>query len=350
MAQAVAALALPIVLARAQASESPRDAGSAPPPAPAVLARADSVEPFSVRQLAPGAYAVPGDSGRGVEGRANAGFVVTPDGVVAIDALGSPLQGRRLLASIRTVTDLPVRWLILTHHHPDHAFGAIVFEREGAEVVAHPDDQTQVSSGGDSAYVAEWTRVVGEAEMQGFALADQPDIPVTRDTTLTPGGEPIVVGRPGAAHTAGDLYVWLPEPRVLYAGDLLVEDGITMVSDGSSAVLGAALDRLLALRPAMVVPGHGRIPDDPQALIDRTRAYVEGLRTEMREAFEEGKTLGEVVAELPPADPERPVSPESRLRRNAVRVYVEIEREEMGLEPDHGADEPPAPAARTSEP
>jgi thiosulfate/3-mercaptopyruvate sulfurtransferase len=302
-------------------------------------APADSVAPYPVRELAPGAYAVPGDSGRGVEGRANAGFVVTSDGVVAIDALGSPHQGRRLVASIRSVTDRPLRWLVLTHHHPDHAFGASALRQAGALVIAHPDAVTQAGAAGDSALVADWTRVVGFAEMGGFTFADRPDMPLVGDTTLTLGGTSIVIEHPGPAHTPGDLFVWLPRERVLYAGDLLVEDGVTMVGDGDSAVLLAALERIEALRPARIVPGHGRIPDHPMRTIGRTRGYIEGLRTAMRAAFEAGESLNEVVAALPVADPDRPVSLASRRRRNAVRVYLEMEREGMGVEPAQPAPE-----------
>ena len=86
------------------------------------------------RVLAPGVYAVLGDTGRGVEGRPNAGFVVTTDGVVVIDALASPRAGRAAArAPIRRVTDRPVKWLVLTHHHPDHHFGAIVCGRRAAQ-------------------------------------------------------------------------------------------------------------------------------------------------------------------------------------------------------------------------
>src|ERR1700744_5269521 len=85
--------------------------------------------PYPIVRLAAGVYEVPGDTARGSEGKPNAGFVVTDSGVAVIEALGSPYQGKRLLAAVRTVTKRPVRYLILTHHHPDHVFGAIVFKR-----------------------------------------------------------------------------------------------------------------------------------------------------------------------------------------------------------------------------
>jgi glyoxylase-like metal-dependent hydrolase (beta-lactamase superfamily II) len=273
-----------------------------------------------------------GDTGRGSEGRPNAGFVVTPEGVVVIDALASPAQGERLLATIRAATRQPVRWLVLTHHHPDHHFGAVALRRAGAKVIAHPDTRTLAGEGGDSALIAGWTRVVGPEAMRGFAFANVPDRPVTATDTLRLGGRTLVIFHPGAAHTAGDLVVWLPKERVLFAGDLLIEDGVTMVVDGDSRILLRALDTIDGLAPAAVVPGHGALPARPAALVARTRAYLTGLQAEMRAAVERGLPMQRALAPLPPADQDRPVSLNSRRRRNAVRVYLEEERRYMGLD------------------
>jgi glyoxylase-like metal-dependent hydrolase (beta-lactamase superfamily II) len=289
--------------------------------------RPDTIRAYPIRRLGQGAYAVLGDTGQGSEGRSNAGFVVTRMGVVVIDALASPAQGKTLLRTIRTVTRLPIRWLILTHHHPDHTFGAIVFKRAGAKVIAHPDRRTLASEDGDDAMVSAWTGVLGLREMQGFAFADTPDVPVTHDTTLVLSGRRFEIEVPGTAHTPGDLVIWLPDARVLFAGDLLIEDGVAMVVDGSSGGLLAALDRLEALRPVRAMPGHGRIPDDPIALIHQTRCEMLSLRAKMREDVQRGVSMSRALASLPPADRDRPVSRNSRVRRNAVRVYAEMEQE-----------------------
>ena len=91
-------------------------------------------------------YAALGDTGRGSEGRPNAGFVVTSEGVVVIDALASPQQGRAAGTTRSGESPRhPSRWLVLTHHHPDHHFGAIVFRRLGAKVIAHPDRRVLAS-------------------------------------------------------------------------------------------------------------------------------------------------------------------------------------------------------------
>ncbi|MFL5402739.1 MAG: MBL fold metallo-hydrolase [Gemmatimonadales bacterium] len=288
--------------------------------------------PLPVRRLADGIYAVPGDSGRGVEGRPNAGFIVTSDGVIVIDALASPQQGEQLVQAIRSVTSEPITWLILTHHHPDHHFGAIVFRRLGAKVIAHPDRSMLAAEGGEDALLADWVRVVGLDAMRGFEFADKPDRPVTGTDTLRLGGRTVVINHPGAAHSAGDLTIWLPHERVLFAGDLLVEDGVTMVVDGNSGELLKALSGIEALRPQSIVPGHGAIPRHPDELVARTRRYITSLQHAMRSAIEQGRQMGRALASLPPPDETRPVSLNSRRRRNAVRVYLEEERAYMGLD------------------
>jgi len=331
LARGIALLALVATSARAQRDVQPSttlDSNSA-----AALARRqprqrpDTIRAYPLRKLGPGAYAVLGDTGQGSEGRSNAGFVVTRTGVVVIDALASPAQGKALLRTIRTITTLPIQWLILTHHHPDHHFGAIVFKRAGAKVIAHPDRRTLASEDGDDAMVSAWTGVLGLREMQGFAFADTPDVPISRDTTLSLGGRTFRVEVPGTAHTPGDLVIWLPDARVLFAGDLLIEDGVAMVVDGSSSGLLTALDRIEALKPLQAMPGHGSVPANPLALIHETRCETLGLRAKMRNDVREGVAMSRALASLPPADRDRPVSRNSRVRRNAVRIYAEMEQE-----------------------
>ena len=275
-----------------------------------------------------------GDTGRGSEGRANAGFIVTREGVVVVDAEASPAAGETLLRTIRSVTSRPIRWLILTHHHPDHHFGTIVFREAGARVIAHPDTRTLASAGGPDEEVINWIRVVGLDAMRGFEFADTPDRPVTGSDTIRLGGRTIVVFSPGPGHTPGDLMVWLPTERVLFAGDILIEDGVTMMVDGSAPALIGALARIDSLAPRVVVPGHGAIPAEPAALVQRTRDYVTQLRTAMRAAVQGGVPMQRALSALPPPDENRPVSLNSRLRRNAARIYVEEEKEVMGLPGD----------------
>jgi glyoxylase-like metal-dependent hydrolase (beta-lactamase superfamily II) len=241
------------------------------------------------------------------------------------------------MRTIRTVTQAPVRYLLLTHHHPDHTFGAIVFKRAGARIVAHPDRRTLANIDGDDRLASDWTGVMGLEQMRGFAYADSPDIAVRHDTLLNVGGRRIQIIRPGPAHTAGDLMVWLPAERVLFAGDVLVEDGVSMMVDGSSSAMLGALARIDSLQPRVAVPGHGRLASDPARLVATTRCYVLTLRDTMRRAVAQGIRMGQALDQLPQADRDRPVSLHSRLRRNAVRVYSEMEHALLGSPPSQRA-------------
>jgi glyoxylase-like metal-dependent hydrolase (beta-lactamase superfamily II) len=174
--------------------------------------------------------------------------------------------------------------------------------------------------------------VVGLDAMRGFEFAHAPDRPVITADTLLLGGRTIIIRHPGAAHSAGDLVVWLPGERILFAGDILVEDGVSMVVDGSSTVLLMALDSIDGLSPRTVVPGHGAIPGHPAELVGSTRSYFVRLRAEMKSALQAGVPMLRALRGLPPADQTRPVSLNSRRRRNAVRVYLEQERLYMGLD------------------
>ncbi len=251
---------------------------------------------------------------------------------MVVGGLASPIQGEAVVRTIRTLSSRPFRWLVLYAHHPDMQFGAIALRRAGARVIAHPETQVLAAENGPDAMVADWDGVVGLQEMIGFEYANTPDRPVTGVDTLRLGGRSIVVIHPGAAHSAGDLMVWLPAERVLFAGDILVEDEVTMVIDGSSAALLQALDLIAGLNPRVIVPGHGRIPEDPMRLVEGTRQYLKDLRAAMRTAIEGGVSMRHAMEDLPPADRDRPVSLNSRRRRNAARVYVEIQKEVLGLE------------------
>lgn len=287
---------------------------------------------YPLKRLAPDVYAVLGDSGKGAEGRPNAGFVVTPKGIVVVGGLASPAQARAVIRTIRTRSRQPIRYLVLYAHHPDMMFGAIEFKRAGATIVAHPDTRVLAAEGGPDAMLADWDRVVGLQELLGFEYANVPDRPVAASDTLRLGGKTIAIFHPGPAHSAGDLVIWLPREGVVFAGDILLEDGGTMVVDGNSSALLRTLTFIDSLAPKVVVPGHGRIPADPGWLTRRTRVYITTLRDSLRADVARGLSMRKAIDPFPPADEGRAVSYNSRLRRNAVRIYLEMEKESVGLD------------------
>jgi glyoxylase-like metal-dependent hydrolase (beta-lactamase superfamily II) len=250
-------------------------------------------------QVAPDSYMVQGLSALGSSANrnfiSNAAFVVTKDGVLVIDALGSPALARELLAEIRRITPAPVRYVVLTHYHADHIYGLQAFKEAGATVVAHQAGREYLNS--ETAAL----RLQASREEMAPAVDAQTrlvaaDRWIDERTTLQMGGLDFVLQPAGPAHTPEDLVVWVPQLKLLFAGDLVFRGRIPFVGQADSGRWITALDTLLAFDARIVVPGHGPASTSVRADLELTRDYLSYLRKTMGEAarnmdpFEEAYT------------------------------------------------------------
>lgn len=257
----------------------------------------------------------------------NAAFVVTADGVLVIDALGSPALAQELLAEIDRVARAPVRMVVVTHYHADHVYGLQVFRDRGATIVAHRSGREYLAS--------ETARLRLEASRQELApwvdartRLVEADRWLDADTEIVLGGERFVVRHVGPSHTAEDLVVWAPGPRVLFAGDLVFRGRIPFVGQADSRRWIAALDGLIRDAPVLLVPGHGPVSRDPLADLGLTRDYLQHLRDAMGEAARNLEPFEEAYAR---ADWSRFAAlPLFGLanRINAYNTYLLMERED----------------------
>ena len=252
----------------------------------AAAAAQTAVRPQPV-EVAPGAYMVQGLSALGSSANrnfiSNAGFVVTKDGVLVVDALGSPTLARELLAEIRRITPAPVRYVVLTHYHADHIYGLQVFKDQGATIVAHQAGRLYLNS--DTATL----RLQASREELAPAVDAQTRlVPADRwidgRTTLQLGGLDFVLQPAGPAHTPEDLVVWVPQLRLLFAGDLVFRGRVPFVGQADSGRWITALDTLLAFDAGIIVPGHGPASSSARADLELTRDYLVYLRKTMGDA------------------------------------------------------------------
>lgn len=213
----------------------------------------------------------------------NAGFVLTPQGVVVIDALGSPALAEELIAVIRQVTPLPIRFLIVTHYHADHIYGLQAFQAAGAEILAHRAGRDYLNSDTAARRLA-----ASREELSPWIDEYTRLVPADRwlddDTVLAFGGERFHIHHVGPAHTPEDLVVHVEHAGVLFAGDLVFRGRIPFVGQADSRQWIESLARLIALEPRVVVPGHGPISTQPLADLQLTRDYLVYLRQTMAEA------------------------------------------------------------------
>ncbi len=250
----------------------------------ALPAAAQPLEPVAV---APGVWMVQGASALGTPANrnfiSNAAFVVTPAGVVVVDALGSPALARELVAAIGKLTTQPIRHVVVTHYHADHIYGLQVFKDLGATITAHQSGRAYLHS--DTARLrlqasreelAPWidaqTRLVGA------------DRWITEPMRFTLGGVDFVLQPAGPAHTPEDLVVVLPQQQLLIAGDLVFRGRVPFVGQADSGRWIEALDRLLAMRVQTIVPGHGPVSTRAESDLMLTRDYLLHLRATMGDA------------------------------------------------------------------
>ncbi len=213
----------------------------------------------------------------------NAAFVLTPAGVVVIDALGSPALAQQLTAEIRKITPLPVTHVLVTHYHADHIYGLQAFKAMGARIIAHKAAREYINS--DTARL----RLI--ASRQDLApWIDEATTIVPADEwlegarDLVVGGVHFMITPVGPSHTPEDLVIYMPSEKVLFAGDLVFRRRVPFVGQADSGHWIKALDSLLAFDATVIVPGHGPLSSEARKDMELTRDYLIYLRTSMGQA------------------------------------------------------------------
>jgi glyoxylase-like metal-dependent hydrolase (beta-lactamase superfamily II) len=291
---------------------------------------ADGTIQVKAIQVAPNTYFVQGVPELGSKKNqnfiSNAGFVVTPKGVVVIDALGSPVLAQKLIQEIRKVTKQKIVAVVLTHYHADHVYGLQEFKRLGATVYAQRDGlnylasetakQRLIASRIDFApWVNENTRLVAA------------DVWIDQSKTITVGGVEFRISRVGPAHAPEDLIVFIPSEKVLFAGDLVFRGRIPFVGNADSRGWMSALDEIQKQNPKIVVPGHGSYSTNPLADITFTRNYLAYLREVMGPAARDLDPFEEAYAKADWSEYEGMPLFRAANRMNAYNVYLSIQAE-----------------------
>lgn len=282
--------------------------------------------------VAPGVWIAQGQSALGSAANrnfiSNAGFVQTNDGVVVVDALGSPALAEELIAQIRRITGKPVTHVIVTHYHADHIYGLQAFKAAGATVIA----QRAAGEYLNSETAAQRLKASRE---ELFPWIDEHTRLVPADrwidgaATLQIGGVEFRLLPVGPSHTPEDLVVYVPQLRALFAGDLVFRGRVPFVGQADSRHWIEALDGLLALDVAVIVPGHG--PASPatsaRADLQTTRDYLVHLRKTMGEAARNMEPFEEAYAKADWSRFEALPLFKAANRINAYNTYLLMEHE-----------------------
>jgi cyclase len=251
----------------------------------------------------------------------NTGFIAGPDGVLAIDSCATEARTRAYLAAIRTVTAAPVRMLVNTHHHPDHTNGNRVL---GASVViAHQKCRDQLARAAGPPPVG-----VFEPVDWGNTARVLPDLCFDRRLDLYVAERRIELLHFGTpAHTTNDIVIWLPQERILFAGDLAFNGATPFALSGSIAGWLDVLTALSELDPAVVIPGHGS-PSGPEVLVE-TASYLKFVQHAATGAHAAGIPPLRAAAELG-LGRYAGLTDSERIVGNLYRAYAELNGHDRG--------------------
>jgi glyoxylase-like metal-dependent hydrolase (beta-lactamase superfamily II) len=279
----------------------------------------------------------PGIPGKENEGNtSNAGFVVTSDGVVVFDALGTPSLGWALLQEIRKLTDRKIRYVVASHYHADHIYGLQAFRDHSDAIIV-----AQERSG-------EYKDNEGTAEEKANQRLDQrrgalfpwvdgntrivpPDVTFSERMTIALGDRRLTLLYAGPAHSSSDMMMMVEPDGVLFAGDIVQNGRIPFMNsdDVSSTRWLTALGEVEKLGPKFIIPGHGGMSTEASQAIAFTRHYIQFLRATMTAAVQDWSDFDSAYERVDWSRYRDMPAFASNNRGNAYRIYLELEQSQF---------------------
>ena len=227
------------------------------------------------------------------EGDPNTGVIVGDDAVMVIDTQATPVMAQDVIRRIREVTDLPIRYVVLSHYHAVRVLGAsgyapdhVIASRDTYDLIVERGAQDMQSE------IERFPRLFRAVEsVPGLTW---PTIVFERRMTLMLGKLQVELMQLGRGHTKGDTVAWLPQEKILFSGDLVEYDATPYTGDAYLTDWPATLDAIAALGPEKLVPGRGaalKNPAEVKAGLDGTRAFVTAMFDSVKRGAQAGFDL-----------------------------------------------------------
>jgi len=240
------------------------------------------------------------------EGDPNTGIVIGDDAVLVADTQATPVMAADVIRRIRTVTDKPIKYVVLTHYHAVRVLGASAYD--ASEIIASQDTYDLIVERGEADMASEIGRFPRLFQsVESVPGLTWPTMTFQGTMTLWLGKLEVKLMQLGRGHTKGDTVVWLPAEKTLLSGDLVEFGATPYAGDSYFEDWPTTLDAVAALQPSALVPGRGAALKTPaevaEGLAD-TRAFISELYAAVKSAAQSGKDLGatykETYAKLKP--------------------------------------------------
>ena len=248
-----------------------------------------------VREVAPGVffrYASISATDKTIPfGGCNNVWVVFKDYVAVIDA-NFPKEAGDVLAAIKKTTDKPVRYVLDTHHHGDHAYGNAVWAAAGAKILGQTNCARLLKVNGPKQWAdaARTRKDIAGSELKTV------DVNFDEEYALDDGTQRIEFKHLGHAHTPGDAVAYLPRHKILCTGDACVNGAFNFMGHSDSASWVRCLEKMERLDVQMVCPGHG--PVTGKEVLGRQKRYFQDLRAQVKKGIDAGQTLVQITAAI----------------------------------------------------
>ncbi len=288
------------------------------PPLAAQTPPAPIVKTEGLRQISPHVQIIPDNS---VPLVPNVGYVIGERAVLVIDTGLGPRNGAAVYEVAKKLAGTKALYLVTTHVHPEHDLGAQAFP-DTTKLIRSTDQVKDIAEFGLQLAEVFAKRSAINAELLKGADFRKADVTFERDDDLDLGGVHARLVAMGANHTAGDTIIWIESDRVLFAGDLAMRAQPAFASPHSSlAHWLASLDRLEALKPAIIVPSHGPTGEGV-GFITGYRAYLTEIRDHTAAEKRAGASADQAVATVTAAFGDR--APDKARLAGAIRAaYAE---------------------------
>ncbi len=205
---------------------------------------------ISFTELGPGLHAFT------AEGDPNTGVIIGDDSVMIVDAQATPVMAQKVIERVRSVTDKPIKYVVLSHYHAVRVLGASAYD--ASEIIASQTCRAMIHERGQEDWDSEYGRFP-----RLFQAADSipgltwPTMTFERRMTVYLGRRRVDLMHLGRAHTAGDIVAWVPDAGVMFSGDIVEYRSACYCGDAHFGDWPATLDAIAALRPRALSPGRG---------------------------------------------------------------------------------------------
>jgi glyoxylase-like metal-dependent hydrolase (beta-lactamase superfamily II) len=251
------------------------------------------VKKVSFDKLSDNAYAYT------AEGDPNTGIIIGDDAVLVADTQATPVMAQDVIRRIREITDKPIKYVVLTHYHAVRVLGATAYQPQ--QVIASQDTYDLIVERGAQDMKSEIERFPRLfRSVESVPGLTWPTLTFKGEMTLWLGKLEVKLMQLGRGHTKGDTVVWLPQQKIMFSGDLVEYDATPYAGDAYFEDWPATLDAIAALKPEKLVPGRGpslMTPQQVQAGLEGTRAFVSELYASVREGARAGRDLRTVYRE-----------------------------------------------------